>query len=125
MEALVGQQESDRIKKHAVLRRRNQRGAFKEQKKRATPTTVKQGEERQVVASSDRLMGHALGQNPIGLFPKQRFDQGQSFLPRALGVRGRIKTSQWGSNQNQPLFSFKPVIVILARGDLNSRQIQR
>ena len=35
-----------------------------------------------------------------------------------FSVGGRIKTSQWGSNQNQPLFSFKPVRVILARGDL-------
>jgi hypothetical protein len=32
------------------------------------------------------------------------------------GVGGRIKTSQWGSNQNQPLFSFKPVGDVLARG---------
>jgi hypothetical protein len=31
-------------------------------------------------------------------------------------VGGRIKTSQWGSNQNQPLFSFKPVGDVLARG---------
>jgi hypothetical protein len=44
---------------------------------------------------------------------------------RHYSVSGRIKTSQWGSNQNQPLFSFKPVRVILARGDLSSRQIQR
>jgi hypothetical protein len=86
MEAFVGQQESDRIKKHAVLRRRDQRGAFEEQKKRATPTTVKQGEKRQVVASSYRLMGHARGQNLITVFLQQRFDQGQSFLlePSAL-----------------------------------------
>jgi hypothetical protein len=31
-------------------------------------------------------------------------------------VGGRIKTSQWGSNQNQPLLSFKPVGDVLARG---------
>jgi hypothetical protein len=61
MEAFVCQQESDRIKKHAVLRRRDQRDTFEEQKKRATPPAVKQGEERQVVASSYRLMGDALG----------------------------------------------------------------
>jgi hypothetical protein len=43
----------------------------------------------------------------------------------SLIVSGRFKTSQSGSNQNQPLFSFKPVRVILARGDLSSWQIQR
>ena len=32
------------------------------------------------------------------------------------GVGGRIKTSQWGSNQTQPLISFKPVGDALARG---------
>jgi MFS superfamily sulfate permease-like transporter len=51
-------------------------------------------------------------------------DEKQRALLRRC-VSGRIKTSQWGSNQNQPLFSFKPVRVILARGDLSSRQIQR
>jgi RNA 2',3'-cyclic 3'-phosphodiesterase len=38
----------------------------------------------------------------------------QPFLRSHVG--GRIKTSQWGSNQNQPLFSFKPVGDVLARG---------
>src|SRR6202023_2450729 len=95
MESFVGQQESDRIKKQAVLRRRDERDAFEEQKKGATPTTVKQGEERQVVASSHRLMGDALGQNAIGVFLQQRFDQGQSFLPRAFGLVGRGDLSQY------------------------------
>src|SRR5580700_5610040 len=31
-------------------------------------------------------------------------------------VGGRIKTSQLGSNQNQPLFSYKPFEDVLARG---------
>jgi predicted nucleic acid-binding protein len=39
-----------------------------------------------------------------------------SDLLRDVNVGGRIKTSQWGSNQNQPLFSFKPVGDVLARG---------
>jgi hypothetical protein len=33
-----------------------------------------------------------------------------------VGVGGRIKTSQLGSNQNQPLFSYKPFEDVLARG---------
>jgi hypothetical protein len=45
MGAFVVQQEGDRIKEHMVLRRRDQRDAFEKQKKRATPTAVKQGEE--------------------------------------------------------------------------------
>ena len=48
------------------------------------------------------------------------------FLAYETDVGGRIKTSQWGSNQNQPLFFFKPVGVVFASGDLGiSRQIQR
>ena len=35
------------------------------------------------------------------------------------------KPASGGRNQNQPLFSFKPLRVILARGELSSRQIQR
>ena len=37
-------------------------------------------------------------------------------LVSAHAVGGRIKTSQWGSNQTQPLISFKPVGDALARG---------
>jgi hypothetical protein len=42
-----------------------------------------------VVVSRHRLMGNALGKNPIGIFFQQRFDQGQAFLPRALGLIGQ------------------------------------
>ena len=90
MEAFVGQQEGDRIKKRAVLRRRDQRDAFEEQKKRATPTAVKQREEGQVVVSRHRLVGNALSKNLIGIFFQQRFDQGQAFFPRALGLIGAL-----------------------------------
>ena len=34
----------------------------------------------------------------------------------SYSVGGRIKTSQLGSNQNQPLFSYKPFEDVLARG---------
>ena len=90
MDALVRQQEGDRVKTHTVLRRRDQRDAFEKQKKRATPTGVKQGEERQVVVSCHCLMGNALGKNLIGIFFQQRFDQGQAFFPRALGLIGAL-----------------------------------
>jgi hypothetical protein len=44
-------------------------------------------------------------------------DLGRSLdAPKSNGVGGRIKTSQLGSNQNQPLFSYKPFEDVLARG---------
>ena len=76
---------------------------------------LNKGEAKNALARA--VFFNRLGELRDRSFENQRYRaSGLNLVVAAIVVGGRIKTSQLGSNQNQPLFSYKPFEDVLARG---------